>query len=165
MLVFDSVSSRSRNVYTRITTPSNFASASSFSRGGRSLLQGRGEELNTLEAEGQMIQRVMPGLMGLKNNLVLNDEAHHCHRGKPEVDEIADLKGDEKDEAKKNNEAARLWMDLRRRRFLSAVRATPKGRCSRGLCTPPSLAHHPFRSVAGIHRRSPVSALHRDPGP
>ena len=112
MLVFDSVSSRSRNVYTRITTPSNFASASSFSRGGRSLLQGRGEELNTLEAEGQMIQRVMPGLMGLKNNLVLNDEAHHCHRGKPEVDEIADLKGDEKDEAKKNNEAARLWMDL-----------------------------------------------------
>jgi type III restriction enzyme len=41
---------------------------------------------------------------------VLNDEAHHCYREKPEVDEIADLKGDEKDEAKKNNEAARLWI-------------------------------------------------------
>ncbi len=30
------------------------------SRGGRSLLQGRGEELDTLETEGQMLQRVMP---------------------------------------------------------------------------------------------------------
>ena len=49
------------------------------SNGGRSLLQGRGEELNTLETEGQMIQRVMPELMGLKNILVLNDEAHHCY--------------------------------------------------------------------------------------
>jgi len=80
------------------------------SKGGRSLLQGRGEELNTLETEGQMIQRVMPGLMGLKNILVLNDEAHHCYRTKPEVDEVSELKGDEKDEAKKNNEAARLWI-------------------------------------------------------
>jgi hypothetical protein len=42
--------------------------------------------------------------------LVLNDEAHHCYRAKPEVDEISDLKGDEKEEAKKNNEAARLWV-------------------------------------------------------
>jgi type III restriction enzyme len=80
------------------------------SKGGRSLLQGRGEELNTLETEGQMIQRVMPGLMGLKNILVLNDEAHHCYRTKPEVDEVSDLKGDDKEEAKKNNEAARLWI-------------------------------------------------------
>jgi type III restriction enzyme len=80
------------------------------SKGGRSLLQGRGEELNTLETEGQMIQRVMPSLMGLKNILVLNDEAHHCYRAKPEVDEVSDLKGDDKEEAKKNNEAARLWV-------------------------------------------------------
>ena len=80
------------------------------SKGGRSLLQGRGEELNTLETEGQMIQRVMPGLMGLKNILVLNDEAHHCYRAKPEVDEISHLKGDDKEEAKKNNETARLWI-------------------------------------------------------
>jgi type III restriction enzyme len=57
-----------------------------------------------------MIQRVMPGLMGLKNILVLNDEAHHCYRTKPEVDEIRELKGDEKEEAKKNYEAARLWI-------------------------------------------------------
>jgi type III restriction enzyme len=44
------------------------------SKGGRSLLQGRGEELDTLETEGQLIQRVMPGPMGLKNIMVLNDE-------------------------------------------------------------------------------------------
>ena len=40
-------------------------------KGTRSLLKGRGPELNTLETEGQMLQRVMPGLMGLKNILVL----------------------------------------------------------------------------------------------
>jgi len=80
------------------------------SKGGRSLLQGHGAELNTLESEGQMIQRVMPDLMGLKNILVLNDEAHHCYREKPGAHEDDDLKGDEKKEAEKNNEAARLWI-------------------------------------------------------
>lgn len=80
------------------------------SKGGRSLLQGRGQALSTLETEGQMIQRVMPALMGIKNILVLNDEGHHCYREKPGVDEVADLKGDEKTEAKQNNEAARLWI-------------------------------------------------------
>ena len=80
------------------------------SKGGRSLLQGRGEELNTLETEGQMLQRVMPDLMGLKNILVLNDEAHHCYREKPGAEEDEDLKGDERKEAEKNNEAARVWI-------------------------------------------------------
>jgi type III restriction enzyme len=84
------------------------------SKGGRRLLQGKGgDELTTTETEGQMLQRVMPGLMGLKDVMVLNDEAHHCYREKPaEEDEegIADLKGDEKEEAEKNREAARLWI-------------------------------------------------------
>lgn len=80
------------------------------SKGGRSLLQGNGEALNTLETEGQMIQRVMPGLMGMKNILVLNDEGHHCYREKPGGDGEGDLKGDERKEAEKNNEAARLWI-------------------------------------------------------
>ena len=80
------------------------------SKGGRLLLQGRGgEDLNTLETEGQMLQRAMPELMGIKNIMVLNDEAHHCYREKP-VPEDDDLKGDEKKEAEKNNEAARLWI-------------------------------------------------------
>jgi len=79
---------------------------------GRALLQGRGAPLQTLETEGQMLQRVMPELMGIKNVLVINDEAHHCYRAKLKEAEadIDDLKGDEKDEAKKNNEAARLWI-------------------------------------------------------
>jgi type III restriction enzyme len=80
------------------------------SKGGRSLLQGRGEELNTLETEGQMLQRVMPELMGIKNILAINDEGHHCYREKPQRAEELDLKGDEKKEAEKNNEAARLWI-------------------------------------------------------
>ncbi len=68
----------------------------------RSLLQGRGEELATLETEGQMLQRVMPELMGMKNIMIINDEAHHCYREKPGEDDVADLKGDDKKEARKN---------------------------------------------------------------
>jgi type III restriction enzyme len=81
------------------------------SKGGRQLLQGRlGDEIVTKETEGQMIQRVMPELMGLKNILVLNDEAHHCYREKAEPEEDEVLTGDEKKEATKNAEAARVWI-------------------------------------------------------
>lgn len=81
------------------------------SKGGRLLLQGRdGDPLQTLETEGQMLQRVMPELMGLKNILAINDEAHHCYREKPNADLEEDLKGEEKKEAQKNKEAARLWI-------------------------------------------------------
>jgi type III restriction enzyme len=81
------------------------------SAGGRALLQGRtGDELNTTETEGQMLQRVMPDLMGLKSILVLNDEAHHCYREKPADEDDEALKGEERKEAEKNNEAARLWI-------------------------------------------------------
>lgn len=78
-------------------------------KGTRALLQGHGPGLATLETEGQMIQRVMPDLMGLKNIVVLNDEAHHCYREKPQAEEEK-LTGEERDEAKKNSEAARLWI-------------------------------------------------------
>jgi len=81
------------------------------SKGGRLLLQGRGgDALNTQETEGQMLQRVMPDLMGMKNILVINDEAHHCYREKPSRDDENELKGDDKKEAEQNNEAARLWI-------------------------------------------------------
>lgn len=82
------------------------------SAGGRALLKGKhGEDLNTLETEGQMLQRVMPELMGIKNIMVLNDEAHHCYREKPGDDEEGDLTSDEKKEAESNLEAARLWIN------------------------------------------------------
>ena len=80
------------------------------SKGGRALLQGRGAELDTVETEGQMIQRVMPDLMGMKNIWVLNDEGHHCYRHKPGEDDEDTLKGEDKKEAEKNDEAARVWI-------------------------------------------------------
>ncbi len=81
------------------------------SKGGRLLLQGRdGAPLQTLETEGQMLQRVMPELMGMKNILAINDEAHHCYRERPNALADEDLKGDERKEAEQNNEAARLWI-------------------------------------------------------
>jgi len=80
------------------------------SKGGRSLLQGRGDPIRTQETEGQMLQRVMPGLMGMKNVLVLNDEGHHCYREKPGEDDEGKLTGDDRKEAEKNKEAARLWI-------------------------------------------------------
>ncbi len=79
------------------------------SKGGRQLLEGQtGEPVETLESEGQMLRRVMPELMGMRNILVLNDEAHHCYREKPDVDER--LTGDERKEAEQNAETARLWI-------------------------------------------------------
>ena len=81
------------------------------SKGGRALLQGRGPDLHTVETEGQMLQRVIPELMGLRNVLALNDEAHHCYREKPaDEDDEGDLRGDDHSEAQKNREAARLWI-------------------------------------------------------
>ena len=81
------------------------------SKGGRALLQGPGPELRTKETEGQMLQRVMPGLMGMKRVLAFNDEAHHCYREKPPgEDEEGPLKGDDRKEAEKNREAARVWI-------------------------------------------------------
>ena len=96
------------------------------SRGGRALLQGRGPELHTLETEGQMLQRVVPGLMGMKNILAFNDEAHHCYREKPEQDsDEGKLTGDDRQEAKQNSEAARVWISgleaVQRRLGLSRV--------------------------------------------
>ena len=82
------------------------------SKVGRALLKGRGPELETTETEGQMIQRVMPDLMGLKSVLVINDEAHHCYRHKvaPAGEEDEELDAEAKEEAEKNSEAARLWI-------------------------------------------------------
>ena len=50
-------------------------------KGTRAAIEGwRGEKLQTLETEGQMLQRVMPELMGMQQIAVINDEAHHCYR-------------------------------------------------------------------------------------
>ena len=80
------------------------------SKGGRSLLQGRGPAIESTETEGQMLQRVMPGLMGMRGIMAFNDEAHHCYREKPGEDDEGKLTGEDLQEAKKNREAARLWI-------------------------------------------------------
>ncbi len=80
------------------------------SKVGRDLLQGRDGRLNTRETEGQMLQRVMPDLMNLKKIMVMNDEGHHCYRRKQGDQDEEALKGEDKQEAKKNNEAARVWI-------------------------------------------------------
>ena len=80
------------------------------SSGGRALLQGPGRPLETMETEGQMIQRVMPELMGIKNVMALNDEGHHCYRLKPGEDDERPLTAEEKQEAVKNSEEARVWI-------------------------------------------------------
>ena len=80
------------------------------SRGGRSLLQGRGPDIQSIETEGQMLQRVMPELLGMRSIMAFNDEAHHCYREKPDGDEEGKLTGDDRKEAEKNREAAWLWL-------------------------------------------------------
>ncbi|MEI7862900.1 MAG: DEAD/DEAH box helicase family protein, partial [Planctomycetota bacterium] len=81
------------------------------SAGTRGLLKGRsGEDLQTKETEGQMLQRVVPDLMGMKNVMVINDEAHHCYRSKPQEEDDEALKGDDRKEAEQNNEKARVWI-------------------------------------------------------
>ena len=81
------------------------------SKGGRALLQGRGPEIESIESEGQMLQRVMPELMGMRSIMAFNDEAHHCYREKPDEDDEGKLTGDDRREAEKNSEAARLWIN------------------------------------------------------
>ena len=81
------------------------------SKGTRALIQGRsGTQILARESEGEMIRRVMPEMMDMKNILVLNDEGHHCYREKPGDSEERKLVDEERSEAKKNAEAARLWI-------------------------------------------------------
>ena len=75
----------------------------------RAFLEGSSSTLNSLETEGQMIQRVMPRLQGMKRILALNDEAHHCYQQKLDAPDEGKLKGDDLKEAKKNRANASLW--------------------------------------------------------
>jgi type III restriction enzyme len=74
-------------------------------------LQGRGTEPRTKETEGQMLARVCPELLARKNVVVLNDEAHHCYQQKPGQADEPPIEAEGREEAKKNAEAARLWIN------------------------------------------------------
>lgn len=75
----------------------------------KAILRGRGKPLETIESEGQMLQRACAPLLGRKEVIVVNDEAHHCYREKQGGAEEK-LDADAKQEAKRNAEAARLWI-------------------------------------------------------
>ncbi len=62
----------------------------------------------TQESEGEMLGRVMGPLLGKGRVIVLNDEGHHCYRGKPGAER--NVAADEREEAKENAEAARVWI-------------------------------------------------------
>jgi type III restriction enzyme len=92
---------------------------------GEGVLSGwRKEPLITDETEGEMLKRACGDLLQMKNPVVISDEAHHCYRERPDTEEES-LKGEEKQEAKENNEAARLWISgieaLKRKVGLRAV--------------------------------------------
>ena len=56
-----------------------------------------------------MVRRVCRELGNKKNIVVINDEAHHCYRRKPDGEEVK-LTGDERMEAEKREEEARVWI-------------------------------------------------------
>ena len=79
-------------------------------KGNRALLQGRKSEVTSRESDGQMLARVCPQLLSIRGVLVLNDEAHHCYREKPGEGDEGRLTGDDRKEAERNLEAARVWI-------------------------------------------------------
>ena len=62
------------------------------------------------ETPDEMVRRVCRGFGAKKNVLVINDEAHHCYRGKPEPEPVK-LVGDERKEAEKRDQEARIWIN------------------------------------------------------
>jgi type III restriction enzyme len=65
------------------------------------------------ETPPEMVRRVLRSFGNHRNIVVLNDEAHHCYRGKPPAEADPDapkLDADERTEAKRNEEAARIWL-------------------------------------------------------
>ena len=61
------------------------------------------------ETPDQMVRRVCRELGTKKNIIVLNDEAHHCYRRKPDGEDET-LTGDDRNEAEKRDEEARVWI-------------------------------------------------------
>lgn len=76
------------------------------------------------ETPPEMVRRVLRELGTKKNIVVINDESHHCYRGKPtevadndgdgdesgDIDVNEKLTGDDRKEAAQRNEEARVWI-------------------------------------------------------
>ncbi|HPS77083.1 MAG TPA: DEAD/DEAH box helicase family protein [Thermoanaerobaculaceae bacterium] len=61
------------------------------------------------ETPDQMVRRACRELGTKKGIIVINDEAHHCYRRKPDAEEEK-LTGDDRVEAKHREEEARVWI-------------------------------------------------------
>lgn len=64
-----------------------------------------------LETPGEMVKRVCRSLGNKKNLIVLNDEAHHCYRQKPEDLLEESIATEEKSEVKARQEEAKIWIN------------------------------------------------------
>ncbi|MDO8126257.1 MAG: DEAD/DEAH box helicase family protein [Candidatus Brocadiales bacterium] len=65
------------------------------------------KEEATKETPNTMINRVFKSILNKPRVLVINDEAHHCYREKPNAEKLS---GEDKKEADENNKAARVWI-------------------------------------------------------
>jgi type III restriction enzyme len=61
------------------------------------------------ETPDQMVNRVCREFRSKKNIVIINDEAHHCYRRKPDSEDVK-LTGDDRIEAKNRDEEARVWI-------------------------------------------------------
>ncbi len=73
------------------------------------LSHGQEEESAFRESPEEMVRRVCKAFGSKRNIVVINDEGHHCYRHKPDGEEVR-LTSDDREEAKKREEAARIWI-------------------------------------------------------
>ncbi|MBE9480003.1 MAG: restriction endonuclease subunit R [Chloroflexi bacterium] len=69
----------------------------------------QGEANSFTETPDQMVRRVCRELGNKRNIIVINDEAHHCYRRRVGGEDVK-LVGDERKEAEKREEEARVWI-------------------------------------------------------
>ena len=72
-------------------------------------LLAQGETSAFTETPDQMVRRVCRELGNKRNVVVINDEAHHCYRHKPE-DGGEKMSGEDRREVEKREEQARIWI-------------------------------------------------------
>ena len=130
------------------------------------------------ETPDQMVRRVCRDLGTKKNIVVLNDEAHHCYRRKPDDEDEIRLDAEDRAEVKQRDEEARVWLSgleatraklvsercttCRQRRSFSRVRGTPRELCFRGLCQTSGLLMH--RGWTGQDSSGPGRRRHSSGG-
>jgi len=69
----------------------------------------KGETSAFTETPDQMVRRVCRELGNKRNIIIINDEAHHCYRRRVGGEDVK-LSGDERREAEKRDEEARVWI-------------------------------------------------------